>query len=294
MRLLPPGILVGLAVLAVVPAFAATTKAVDVTQAGFTPKNVTVNYGDSVTWTNRDNSNHQVLADQVAFPTSPVLAPGQAYTLTFAKSGSFGYRDAFNTNRRGTVTVRPGLSIAATPATVTYGKPATVAGVVSNGAAGETVTLDSKDCLRTAYARVGTLTSAAGGAWSWAAAKPLVSTVYQASWKNSKSVELTAAVAPALSLRRVRRARFKASVTAAQSFTGKHVLVQRYVRKRKAWKTLKAVLLAKAKQGAAPTLVSSTAVFRVSVPRGTRLRVAFPQDQAGGCYAAGLSRAVRA
>ncbi|HEY7148151.1 MAG TPA: cupredoxin domain-containing protein [Gaiellaceae bacterium] len=294
MRLLPPGILVGLAVLTVVPALAATTKSVDVTRAGFTPRNVTVNYGDSVTWTNKDNTDHQVLADQVAFPTSPVLAPGQAYTLTFTKSGSFGYRDAFNTSRRGTVTVRPGLSIGATPATVTYGKAALLSGFVSNGVSGETVTLDAKDCLRPFYTRVGTMTSATGGAWAWAATKRSVSTVYQATWRNSKSVELTAAVAPAVSFKRVRRGRFTASVTAAQSFMGKHVLLQRYVRKKRSWKTLKAVLLAKARNSAAPTLVSATGVFRVSQPRGMRLRVVLPQDQAGACYAPGASRAVRA
>jgi hypothetical protein len=178
---------------------------------------------------------------------------------------------------------------------VTYGKAPILSGIVSNGAAGEAVTLDARDCLRPAYARVGSMTSAAGGAWSLSlATKPSVSTVFQATWRNSKSVELTAAVAPAISLKRIRRGRFTASVAAAQSFTGKHVLVQRYVQKKRNWRTLKAVLLAKARPGAAPTLVSATGVFRVSQPRRVRLRVVLPQDQAGACYAAGHSRTVRA
>ena len=71
------------------------TRTVDITQAGFTPSKVTIDYGDTVTWTNKDISNHQVLADQTAFPTSPVLAANQTYSHTFTKSGSFGYRDAF-------------------------------------------------------------------------------------------------------------------------------------------------------------------------------------------------------
>ena len=63
MRRWPPLILVTLAVLAIPSAFAAT-KTVDVTRAGFTPSKVTVDFGDTVTWTNKDNQSHQVLFDQ--------------------------------------------------------------------------------------------------------------------------------------------------------------------------------------------------------------------------------------
>ena len=96
MRRLPPLILVALAVLAIPSAFAAT-KTVDVTRAGFTPNKVTVEFGDTVTWTNKDNQSHQLLFDQGAWPTSPVLAQDQTYSVTFTKSGNFGYRDAFAT-----------------------------------------------------------------------------------------------------------------------------------------------------------------------------------------------------
>ena len=98
---------VALAVLSV-PSALAATKTVDITVAGFTPKNITIEYGDTVTWTNKDTSNHQVLADNGAFATSPVLAANQTYSYTFTKSGNFDYRDAFNTNRRGSVTSGPG------------------------------------------------------------------------------------------------------------------------------------------------------------------------------------------
>ena len=78
--------------------------------------------------------NHQVVADQTKFPTSPVLQANQTYSYTFTKSGSFGYRDALNTKRRGTVTVRPGVSLTAAPATVSYGQSATLSGAVSSAA----------------------------------------------------------------------------------------------------------------------------------------------------------------
>ena len=137
MRKLPLGI-VALAVFAVAPTFGAT-KGVEVTRAGFTPNKVTVDYGDTVTWTNRDNVSHQVLSDRGEFPASPVLEPNQTYSYTFMKSGSFGYRDALNTKKRGTVVVRTGVSIAGAPASAVYGSSPTVSGLVSSGASGETV-----------------------------------------------------------------------------------------------------------------------------------------------------------
>jgi plastocyanin len=291
MRRWPPLILLTLAVLAI-PSALAATKTVDVTRAGFTPNKVTVEFGDTVTWTNKDNQSHQVLFDQAAWPTSPVLAQDQTYSVTFTKSGSFGYRDAFATNRRGTVTVRAGVSLKATPAQVAYGKPSTMSGSVSSGAAGEAVTLEAKQCGQTAFARAATATSAAGGAWT-ATASPTMNTVYRASWKNARSAELTEAVAPALRLKRVRRGRFTASLTAAQAFTGKFVVAQRYVRTKRAWKAVKRVTLKTAKPGTAPTVVTS-AGFRLRVPRGTRLRIMLGQDQAGTCYAASRSGAIRA
>src|SRR5215218_3260743 len=141
------------AVLAVAPALSAT-KIVDITQAGFTPNKVTIEFGDTVTWTNKDTANHQVLADQGAFPTSPVLQPNQTFSHTFTKSGSFGYRDALNTNRRGTVIVRTGISMKASAAQVGYGGTLTLSGAVSSGVVGESVNIDAMQCGTTTFARV--------------------------------------------------------------------------------------------------------------------------------------------
>ena len=80
-------ILAALAVLAIASAFSAT-KTVDITQAGFTPNKVTVDFGDTVTWTNKDTGNHQVLADQAAFRhLAGARRPNQTYSFTFTKSG---------------------------------------------------------------------------------------------------------------------------------------------------------------------------------------------------------------
>jgi plastocyanin len=282
-----------LGVLVIAPALSAT-KPVDITQAGFTPNKVTIDFGDTVTWTNKDAGNHQVLADQMAFPTSPVLAASQTYSYTFQKSGSFGYRDALNTRRRGTVTVRQGVSLTAAPPAVVYGKSTTLSGLVSNLAAGQTVTIDAMECGKTGFTRFASVMSATNGSWS-APATPTLSTVYEAHWKTTKSAQLTEKVVPAVALKRVRAGRFSASVTAAQSFVGKYVVLQRYVRSRRAWKTVKRVALRTAKAGspAPPTMITS-AGFRVRVARRTRLRLLLTQAQAGTCYAAGRSRTVKA
>jgi len=280
-----------IAVLAIAPALSAT-KGVDITVAGFTPDRTTINFGDTVTWTNKDTGNHQVLADQTAFPTSPVLTANQSYSYTFTKSGTFGYRDAFNTRRRGTVVVRPGISITGAPAQVTYGGTATLSGAVSNGATGENVTLDSMDCGKTAFSRVAAVKSAANGAWS-SSAKPALNTVYQADWRRTKSAQVATKVAPLVALTRLRAKRFSASVTAAQSFVGKYVVLQRYKAKRRAWVAVKRVVLRSVKATTAPTMVSS-AGFRTGVPRRTRLRLVLTQAQAGACYVPARSARVRA
>jgi len=280
---------IALTVFAVAPTFGAT-RGIEVTRAGFTPNKTTVDYGDTVTWTNRDNANHQVVSERGEFPASPVLAPNQTYSFTFMKSGSFVYRDAFNTKKRGTVVVRTGVSISAAPATAVYGSSPTLSGLVSSGAGGEAVTLDGMQCGSTTFGRVASVSSATDGRWS-SSVKPVVNTVYQATWKSAKSVQLTEKIQPRLSFRRVRAHRFAVSVTAAQGFVGKRLVVQRRVGGK--WKTLKRVRLSNAKPAVAPTLISSVA-FRVSVPRRTRLRVLLLQDQVGPCYAAAQSGVVRA
>jgi plastocyanin len=285
-----PLILVALTVLSV-PSALAATKTVDITQAGFTPDRITIAYGDTVTWTNKDSSNHQVLADQAAFPTSPVLAPNQTYSYTFTKSGSFGYRDALNTRRRGTVIVRPGITMKASAAQVGYGGTLTLSGNVSSAAAGETVNIDAMQCGATAFTRLASVRSAAQGTWS-SAVKPAMNTSYRSGWKNATSGPLALKVRPAVSLKRVRASRFTASVTAAQSFVGKYVVLQRYVGTRRAWKTVKRVTLRIVKAGTAPTQTSSAA-FGARGTRRARLRLLLTQPQAGACYVASRSAAIR-
>ena len=75
---------------------------------------VTVQAGDSVTWTNKDTATHQVICATCPF-NSPALAAGQTFTYPFAKAGKYSVVDPLNKNKKMTVTV------AAAPATVSVG-----------------------------------------------------------------------------------------------------------------------------------------------------------------------------
>src|SRR5688572_22525864 len=85
------------------PSAFAATRTVDITRAGFVPDRLTIDAGDTVTWTNKDTTQHQVVADGGDFPSSPVLQPNQTYSHRFVRSGSFGYRDGFARNERGRI-----------------------------------------------------------------------------------------------------------------------------------------------------------------------------------------------
>jgi plastocyanin len=273
------------------PAFAAT-KGVDITSRGFSPNKATIAFGDTVTWTNKDTVQHQVVADQGKFTSSPILLAGQTYSFTFTKPGVFPYHDGANAKHKGTVTVKDGVSLTATPPTITYGASTTLGGNVSTNLAGETVTVNAQECGKTGFTKIATQTTVASGAWTYVV-KPTLNTIYQAGWKNAKSAPLTVKVGPAIGLKRIKIGRFKASVTATQSFVGKYVVLQRYVRTRRAWKSVKHVVLKRVKPGTAPTMISS-AGFRARVARRTRLRLLLTQAQAGTCYGPARSRTVRA
>src|SRR5579862_924098 len=59
----------------------------------FTPSQITVSKGGTVTWTNNDTTTHTVVDDlsNVDGPHSGDIPPGGSYSFTFNKAGSFQY-----------------------------------------------------------------------------------------------------------------------------------------------------------------------------------------------------------
>ena len=270
----------------------AANQTVTITRTGFVPADVTVNVGETVTWRNTDSNSHQVTFDRV--PCNLTISAGQSASCTFRAGGRFNYEDRSQQPRlRGTVTVsgpRASVTLAASRATATFNAPITLSGVVSTQAAGESVTINAQECGKTSFTRVGSATTAAAGNWTFGV-RPKINTVYRARWRTNESSTITVKVRPAIRLSRV-GSRFTARVTAAQSFTGKTIALQRYRAAVRRWATLKRVTLGASTTPTAGTFVT-TARFRSRIRRGWRLRVLLPQAQAGTCYLAAPSNTLR-
>jgi plastocyanin len=273
---------------------AATTQ-VTISKAGFSPAAVTVRPGDTVTWTNTDTAAHQVVADHAGFTSSPVLQPGQSYSFTFTTAGKFSYHDGTQRKNKGSVTVSataPVVTLGASAKQVVYGGGLTLSGSMSPQQTGQKVTVLARECNTTTFVRVGDATTTTGGAWSLVV-KPHRLTVYEAKWKNATSSTAAVSVAPRVRLTKLLSPRrFVVRVTGPQSYVGKYVLFQRYSASLSRWLTVKRVVLRRSTAGTAPTLVSS-ATFRSAIKRGLRVRAFMTRAQAGGCFVAGHSGAVR-
>jgi plastocyanin len=63
---------------------------VNIDNFSFSPPTITVKAGTTVTWTNRDDIPHTVVADDKSFK-SKVLDTGEKFTFTPTKPGTYGY-----------------------------------------------------------------------------------------------------------------------------------------------------------------------------------------------------------
>lgn len=291
-RRLPAALVVVLALAALGPA-AAADRTVTIASSGFIPRDVTIAAGDSVTWRNTDTKAHQVSFDKA--PCNLTIQAGASASCTFRAGGKFNYRDPAQPGGsfRGSVTVtgaRTSVTLSASPRVARFAASVTLAGVVSSQQAGEAVTVFGQECGKTAFTRLGEVPTTAGGNWTFVV-KPTLNTVYRARWRTTDSPAGPVNVRPIVRLSRV-GSRFTVRVTAAQAFTGKLVLFQRYRPALKRWATLKRVKLGAARTPTAGTFVTS-ARFRNRVRLGWRLRALLPQAQAGACYVAAPSNTLR-
>ncbi|MBI2133437.1 cupredoxin domain-containing protein [Candidatus Woesearchaeota archaeon] len=93
---------------------------VKITASGFDPATITINSGESVTWTNSDTKPHWVAS--AAHPTHDEyperggcigskfdscgsIGPGESFTFGFSRKGSWKYHDHLNPGLTGTVVV---------------------------------------------------------------------------------------------------------------------------------------------------------------------------------------------
>jgi plastocyanin len=89
------------------PAAPVATDHVAIQSFAFGPGTVTVRPGTTVTWTQQDEDQHTVTADDASFASSPLIT-GQTYTHTFTAPGTYHYHCAIHPFMHGTVTVTNG------------------------------------------------------------------------------------------------------------------------------------------------------------------------------------------
>jgi plastocyanin len=270
----------GLALVLAAPASSATVT-VSIKRTGFTPKTANINQDDSVTWTNNDTINHQVVANNGGY-ASPILGPGKSWTHPFRSGGTFRYHDSLHPSLTGSVVVKgapPQVSLAASAPVVKYGASVTLSGTVSNKKAGETITLVQLPFGQTTKQVIATLQTMSGGTFSFTVT-PQVNTTYQAQWPGKSESSVTVQVQPMIKLPFVSRTGFfHFYVTAGTSFAGKTVFLQRYTLAR-TWVNIRSLTL-----GQKSGRLISVRFVKSLVPHGRwSIRVFMPATEMGGGY----------
>lgn len=89
---------------ALAPAEAAATHPISIAQnRTFSPPDMAVDVGDTVTWTNASTEDHNVRGGPFA---SPGMKPNMTYSYTFTKAGAISYVCDFHPTMKGKLTVR--------------------------------------------------------------------------------------------------------------------------------------------------------------------------------------------
>ena len=79
---------------------------VDIQDFAYNPASVTIEVGQSVTWTNQDSAPHTATTRDRDVLQSGTLNQGESYTQTFDTAGTYEYFCEFHTNMKGTVVIQ--------------------------------------------------------------------------------------------------------------------------------------------------------------------------------------------
>jgi len=291
--LLAATLLAALTTIAPAAGVATKTVAVSITRVAYVPRNVTLEVGDSLTWTNNDNVNHQ-LVSQAAGLGSPILKPGDTYSFVFSKAGRFTISDALNSKfQKATVTVKAAapapetLTLNAGAPVVRYGGAVGLNGTLSSGRSGVRVDVLAQSCGAGGAAKIATVTTGSGGAFSYTA-QPAKTLVYRVRTGKVESGNVTVRVRPQVVLSKIKARKFRVRAYAGESLVGHSVVFQRYVASRARWATVKRVVLAARTTSVTPlqgTVVSSVS-FGARLKRGYRVRAVLTDAAAAPCYVA--------
>ncbi len=208
---------------------------------------------------------------------------GSTLRVTVRASNAYGSTTT-TSDRTAAVTAVPIVivttSMTASTSVVTCCAASLLSGTVSTAKAGEVISILALPFGELATTVVGTITTMAGGTWSFSV-RPSIATTYTAKTSTSNGPPLTIAVHPRVGLG-YQQGIFSTKVTGgagATSFAGKIVFFQRR-NSSGGWVTLDKVVLN----------LNSFAKFKVKLPRGASyVRVYITRAQAGGGYLDGAS-----
>lgn len=263
---------------------------VSVSESGFDPQTISVHRGDTVTWTNTGDHEHQITSAKAEFPSSPVLRPGQSWSFTFARQGRFAYIDGVNQNVTATVVVMPpapSVTIGSARDSAVYGGAGiTLTGRVSSHRAGEHVQVVARACGTFGSSQDEVVTSR-NGTWRLVV-HPILTTAFGAIWNRVASPAFHVNVAPRVTLRR-RPTRLTVAVAAATTLATRTMVLQRFGTAHRKWTTVAHARLHAAGRTPSGTFFSTTAFGR----RSGRVRAMLTSGQARPCYSQSISNVVR-
>ena len=170
----------------------------------------------------------------------------------------------------------------------------TLFGAVDSSRAGESVTIQAKDCGFPSFRVVGGATTVEGGGWS-APFYPRINTQLRAIWRDATSRAIEVRVPVMLRIYKRTNGRLEVAAWGAKSFWRKRVRIERLDRVGR-WRFARTVTLTQGlPTGGSPGVGTSGsfASFKPSLPKGTQVRAVMPLAQARPCYAAGISETVR-
>ncbi len=107
----------------------------------FAPASLTVNEGDTITWTNQDTAPHTVTTTSgPASLNSPYLSKGQSWSYTFTQPGMYMYYCTVHPDMRAEVIVRAPAPATTAPIRTHSSAPAAPAGAQAHASAATTAT----------------------------------------------------------------------------------------------------------------------------------------------------------
>ena len=82
-----------------------SSNAVSMVNMSFSPANLSITAGTTVTWTNNDAMTHTVTSDGGIFDSGNITS-GKTYSQVFTKAGSYPYHCTIHAGMTGTITVK--------------------------------------------------------------------------------------------------------------------------------------------------------------------------------------------